>query len=109
MPSPRFSTTAPLLVQLACCAFSGFLFPGCLHTEPSGTTDKTTDTTTADLVAPTALTATGGDRQAQLAWQAADGATSYKLLRSATAGGPYLEVATTNETSLVDRQLAQGT
>lgn len=44
--------------------------------------------------APTNLTATAGDTQANLVWDAVYDATSYNVKRSTTAGGSYTTVAT---------------
>jgi len=43
--------------------------------------------------APTGLTATAGNAQAALSWNAVSGATSYNVKRSTTSGGPYTTVA----------------
>jgi hypothetical protein len=43
--------------------------------------------------APTGLTATAGQRKATLTWTAVLGATSYRVKRSTTSGGPYTVVA----------------
>lgn len=42
---------------------------------------------------PKNLAGTGGNRFADLSWQAAEGATSYRIKRSRTTGGPYDIVA----------------
>ena len=47
---------------------------------------------------PTALTATGNSSGIALAWTAAGGATSYKVKRSTTPGGPYAEIASVTTT-----------
>jgi|GEM_PF-2104200 len=44
--------------------------------------------------APAALTATAGNTQATLTWNAVSGATSYTVLRSTTSGSGYTAVAT---------------
>jgi cellulose 1,4-beta-cellobiosidase len=43
--------------------------------------------------APTGLQATAGKRKATLSWNAVAGATSYRVKRSGTSGGPYTVVA----------------
>jgi len=43
--------------------------------------------------APAGLTATAGNAQAALSWNAVSGATSYNVKRSTTSGGPYTTVA----------------
>jgi fibronectin type 3 domain-containing protein len=49
--------------------------------------------------APTNLTATAGNAQVRLSWSASGGASSYRIKRSTTNGGPYSNIAT-NTTSL---------
>jgi hypothetical protein len=60
--------------------------------------------------APTGVTATPGNAQVTLSWNASPGATSYKVRRSTTSGGGYADVATvTSGTSYLDPGLANGT
>ncbi|HET9313991.1 MAG TPA: lytic polysaccharide monooxygenase, partial [Vicinamibacteria bacterium] len=60
--------------------------------------------------APTGLTATAGNAQVQLSWNAAAGATSYNVKRSTTNGGPYSNVATgVTATSYTNTGLTNGT
>ncbi|MEO7098754.1 MAG: LamG-like jellyroll fold domain-containing protein, partial [Luteolibacter sp.] len=47
----------------------------------------------APLDAPSALTATAGFQQVQLAWEAVPNAASYTVKSSTTSGGPYVAVA----------------
>lgn len=42
---------------------------------------------------PRNLTGIGGNRRADLSWEASDGAVSYKVKRSTTSGGPYTTIA----------------
>jgi hypothetical protein len=58
---------------------------------------------------PTGLTATAGDKQVSLSWNASSGATSYDVKRSTTHGGPYLQIATPNATNYIDPGLTDGT
>jgi subtilisin family serine protease len=44
--------------------------------------------------APVGVTATGADGRVALAWTAVSGATSYRVKRAGTTGGPYTTVAT---------------
>ncbi|WP_230873677.1 lytic polysaccharide monooxygenase [Paenibacillus woosongensis] len=44
--------------------------------------------------APAGLTATAGNAQVSLSWNAVSGATSYTVKRATTSGGPYTNVAT---------------
>ena len=56
------------------------------------------------------LSATPGDKQATLSWQAISGATSYNLKRSLVSGGPYAPVASgLNSTNYTDSGLTNGT
>jgi len=58
---------------------------------------------------PTGLTASAGDSQVQLAWSASGGATSYKVKRSTTNGGPYATIASgVATTSYLDSGLTNG-
>ncbi|MGE5325745.1 MAG: glycoside hydrolase family 44 protein, partial [Deltaproteobacteria bacterium] len=58
--------------------------------------------------APTGLAATAGNAQANLTWIASSGATSYRVKRSTTSGGPYTTVASPTTTSYTDTGLANG-
>jgi hypothetical protein len=69
-------------------------------------------TPTAPVTAPATpagLTATAGNAQASLAWNASIGATSYHVRRSTTSGGPYSQIAAPTSTSFTDTGLANGT
>ena len=60
--------------------------------------------------APTGLTATPGDKQVALTWTASAGATSYKVKRATTSGGPYPTLVGSPLTSaLTDAGLTNGT
>ncbi len=59
--------------------------------------------------APTGVTATPGNAQVSLNWNASSGATSYHVKRSTTTGGPYTQMAAPTTTSDVDTGLANGT
>jgi fimbrial isopeptide formation D2 family protein/uncharacterized repeat protein (TIGR01451 family) len=67
--------------------------------------------TVAPLPAPASLTATAGDKAVLLAWNAAAGAASYNVKRSATSGGPsYTTIKTgVSTTSFTDTKLVNGT
>ncbi len=52
--------------------------------------------------APTGVTATAGDGQVALSWNAASGATSYAVDRAEVAGGPYTTVASPTATGYTD-------
>lgn len=59
---------------------------------------------------PTNLTATAGDSQVALSWDAVINATGYNVKRSTTAGGPYTTIAANvTGTSYVDTTVTNGT
>ncbi|MBC8095793.1 MAG: autotransporter-associated beta strand repeat-containing protein, partial [Akkermansiaceae bacterium] len=57
---------------------------------------------------PLGLTATPGDAQISLGWNASAGATNY-IVQRATNGGPFTTIATTSATSFVNTNLLNGT
>ncbi|XID92816.1 glycoside hydrolase family 6 protein [Paenibacillaceae bacterium WGS1546] len=60
--------------------------------------------------APTGLTATAGNAQATLSWNASGGATGYNMKRATTSGGPYATIATgVTGTSYTNAGLTNGT
>ncbi|MCZ8520328.1 MULTISPECIES: glycoside hydrolase family 9 protein [Paenibacillus] len=60
--------------------------------------------------APAGLTASAGNAQAGLSWNASAGAVSYTVKRAATSGGPYTTVAAgVTGTSYTDTGLSNGT
>ena len=60
--------------------------------------------------APTGLTATPGNSQVTLSWNAAAGATNYNLKRSTISGGSYLVIASgLTSTNATDNQVTNGT
>ena len=66
------------------------------------------DVTSGFQPAPTGLTATAGDRQISLSWDAAPGATSYTVKRSLTTGGPYSSLGNSTGTTYLDVSLTNG-
>jgi hypothetical protein len=75
------------------------------------TTDFTPPNTTTETIdVPTNLTASAGDSKVTLSWNTVEGATSYNVKRSTTAGGPYTTIATNvTGTSYLDTTVANGT
>ena len=59
--------------------------------------------------APTGLTATAGNGQVSLSWNASSGATSYNVKRSTTNGGPYSTVGSPTGTTFTNTGLTNGT
>jgi len=58
--------------------------------------------------APTGVTATPGNAKVTLSWNAAAGASNYKVRRSTTSGSGYVDVATVSGTSHVDMPVTNG-
>ena len=58
---------------------------------------------------PTGLTATPGNAQVTLGWNASAGATSYSVQRAGVSGGPYTVVGSPTSTSFTDSGLTNGT
>lgn len=57
----------------------------------------------------TGLSATAGNAQVNLTWNASGGATGYYVKRSTTSGGPYTQIAAQAATNYVDSALTNGT
>jgi cellulose 1,4-beta-cellobiosidase len=59
---------------------------------------------------PTGLTATGGNAQITVGWNASSGATSYNVSRATNGSGPYTQIVTgVTTTSYTNTGLASGT
>ncbi len=59
--------------------------------------------------APTGLSATPGNAQVTLTWNASAGATTYNLKRSTANGGPYSTVASLTAANYTDTMVTNGT
>ena len=59
--------------------------------------------------APTGLTATAGNMQVALSWNASSGATNYNVKSSTTNGGPYLTIASPTTTGYTNTGLVNET
>jgi fibronectin type 3 domain-containing protein len=93
----RPSLAVSRLLAPAVCA--ALLVSACKSGEPGpGTTVP---------LAPTGLTATGGDKQVDLSWNPSGGALSYAVLRG--AAGAYTQLATPTATRFLDTGLADDT
>jgi fibronectin type 3 domain-containing protein len=60
---------------------------------------------------PSGLTATGSKRKIALSWTASTdnvGVTGYRVFRSASAAGPFSQIATATSTTYTDIGLASG-
>jgi cellulose 1,4-beta-cellobiosidase len=60
------------------------------------------------LLPPTNLTATAGNLQVKLQWDAVPGVAGYKVKRSTTAGGPYTTLTTVTTNSYTDTSVTNG-
>jgi uncharacterized repeat protein (TIGR01451 family) len=84
---------------------------------PPGSLDDVTEQVSASTTivngcpppAPTGLTDIPGNGQVQLSWQASPGASSYKVKRSTTKGGPYTQIKSgLASTSYTDTNVTNG-
>ncbi|WP_370741245.1 Kelch repeat-containing protein, partial [Longirhabdus pacifica] len=78
----------------------------------SGTSTESTATPQAPQQkpqAPTGLQTVAGDGEVELNWNSVNDATSYKVKRSETQGGSYVEIATTTAASYTDTSVSNGT
>ena len=62
-----------------------------------------------NIFVPTGLTATAGNQQVSLSWNAVPGATSYNVKSSTTNGGPYVTIASPTTTGYTNTGLVNGT
>jgi len=86
-----------LVIALAGCAASG----------ASNTSGGGTDPAIPSV--PTGLTATAGNTQVSLAWNAGNGATSYHVKRATVSVGPYTQIAAPTSASYTDTGLTNAT
>lgn len=77
--------------------------------ESAATPAKASNTGVVIPIAPSGLLATPADGQVALNWAAAAGASSYKLKRATTTGGPYAQVALLTATTYTDGGRINGT
>jgi Glycoside hydrolase family 44 len=59
--------------------------------------------------APTGVSATAGNQQVALTWNASSGATSYNVKRGSASGGPYTQIVNTTFANDTDASLTNGT
>jgi fibronectin type 3 domain-containing protein len=83
-----------LIIETGCAGTSGVGNP------PEGTTVPPI---------PASLTAVAGNAQVALNWSPSSGATSYKVKRSTTTGGPYTEISSPAGPNFTDTDLTNGT
>jgi len=58
---------------------------------------------------PVNVVAINSNNEVILTWNTADGASSYKIKRGTTSGGPYTEIATATTTTYTDSSVTNGT
>ncbi|MET3127790.1 autotransporter-associated beta strand protein [Arcicella rosea] len=58
---------------------------------------------------PTNVAATNQNGQVNLTWDIADGASTYKIKRATTSGGPYTEIASVSTNVYADNNVTNGT
>jgi fibronectin type 3 domain-containing protein len=59
--------------------------------------------------APLQLTATAGNAQVALTWNAVNGATSYNIKRATVSGGPYTTISSPTSATYTDTSVTNGT
>jgi lysophospholipase L1-like esterase len=59
-------------------------------------------------LAPSSLTAAGGDQSVTLRWMPLVGATNYAVKRALVSGGPYVGIGTTTSTNFSDTTVTNG-
>ena len=101
----RFTWKFALLA--ASCAALIAALTGCAATGGSGTSGGS-GTQVAVPPIPSGVTATAGNAQVALAWNASSSATSYHIKRATVSGGPYTQIATASGTSYTDTGLTNG-
>lgn len=77
-------------------------------TSSAPATAGATASSTVTPLAPTNLAATAGNAQVNLTWTASSGATSYKIKRSTTSGGPYVQIGTATSAAYTDSTVSNG-
>ena len=75
----------------------------------SAQASATPDPTIATPAIPLGLSASAGNAQVTLMWSASGGATSYRVMRATTSGGPYTQIAAPGATSFTDTSVTNGT
>jgi uncharacterized repeat protein (TIGR03806 family) len=75
---------------------------------PGGSGSITVSGMPAAGTPPSGVSATSGSGQITVAWNPSPGATSYTVLRSTNAAGPFAPIVTNSGTSYVDSAVANG-
>ena len=99
----RWSSSALIVLTLASALF---LLPSCGGSGSSGGGGGQQPQPPA---VPTGLTATAGNQQVALTWNASSGATSYNVGRATATGGPYTTLSSPTTTNYTDSTVANGT
>jgi fibronectin type 3 domain-containing protein len=74
----------------------------------SGEVSATPHASVSPPPAPTGLSASAGDGQVSLSWNASSGATSYEIFRGTSSGGETLVASNVTTTSFLDTGLTDG-
>jgi fibronectin type 3 domain-containing protein len=100
---PTFARFAPPSAALV--IFATVLLGGCAASvnDPNNNGGKS-----VIPAVPSAVSATAGNTQVSLSWNASSGATSYHVKRSMASGGPYTQAGTSSGGSYVDTSLTNG-
>lgn len=88
---------------------TGIFVVTCTAIDDQGALGASSVTVTVSGPSPTGLTAVRGSAgDAALTWNPNGGATSYRVKRATTSGGPYTTIATVETTSFTDTGLMSG-
>lgn len=90
-------------------ALHGLVLAAFLTLQGCGSSDEDGAPVVSVPAAPSGLGATPGDATITLQWTGSSGATSYKVKRSTSSGGPYSPVASPASTSYSDTGVTNGT
>jgi fibronectin type 3 domain-containing protein len=74
----------------------------------AGTSANSPEAAAIPIAAPTGLTATPGNTQVALSWNAVSGTSGYRVRRGTVSGGPYTTVAAIASTSWTSTGLTNG-
>ncbi|HEV2207633.1 MAG TPA: glycoside hydrolase family 2 TIM barrel-domain containing protein [Verrucomicrobiae bacterium] len=109
---PESTFTAQVLTNIGSFRYLRYLSPNASYGDVAEVQfygPATSSPLTFTPSAPTGLTASAGDAQVQLAWNASSGATNYNIFRGTSSGGPYTLVGACTAVLCMDSGLAPGT
>src|SRR5215467_9410889 len=95
------------VVLLGLCALQA---AGCAEVSGTGAVKTSAPSNPSSMPSiPVNVTATAGNAQVTLSWNASADATAYHVKRGAASGGPFSQIAAPSMTGYVDAPLTNGT